>query len=144
MSILAILTSVWSAVKSFFAAILDFCSKPPGSWIALALGVLLAFWLWGNHRYDAGMADQTATDKAQISLLAGNVKTLTDGVKTCNSSITNLKTQSDVITAKAQGLIDQVAALQAQLAGNIAAIHAIPSTGEKCPVADQIIQRGFQ
>jgi hypothetical protein len=144
MSFLAILTAVWGVVKSFFSAILTFCSKPPGSWIALALGILLAFWLWGNHRYDAGVAAQTATDKVEISLLAGNVKSLKDGVKTCNDSILDLKKKGDAKTADANKEIAKLEGLSQQLAANVAAMKKIPSTAEKCPVADQIIQRGFQ
>jgi hypothetical protein len=87
MSALAILQLIWGAIKAFFGALLAFCSKPPGSWIALVCGILLAFWLWGNHRYNAGVTAQTAADAGAISTLTGNVGRLTGGLRVCNASI---------------------------------------------------------
>ena len=44
--------------KGVFNSIVTFCSKPPGSWIAAALGVFLALWLYGNHQFNKGAAHQ--------------------------------------------------------------------------------------
>ena len=49
-------------LKSFFGAIITFCSKPPGSWIAAALAVFLALWWYGNHQFNKGVSWQLAQD----------------------------------------------------------------------------------
>lgn len=33
---------------------LQFCSKPPGSWIAAAIAFLLGFWWWSQHEVNVG------------------------------------------------------------------------------------------
>lgn len=54
------LLPVWSGIKAFFSAALDFFSKPPGIYIAGALLVLAAIWYSGHRGYDRGAADAAA------------------------------------------------------------------------------------
>ena len=49
-----------TGAKSFIKGVIEFCSKPPGSWIAAALAVLMALWLYGNHQFNKGVAWQLA------------------------------------------------------------------------------------
>jgi hypothetical protein len=51
-----ILWLVWGFVQRGFAALITFCSKPPGSWIACALAALLALWWFGQHEFNRGEA----------------------------------------------------------------------------------------
>lgn len=46
----------WGFVQRGFGAVLTFCSKPPGSWIAAALAALLGLWWYGHHQYAAGVS----------------------------------------------------------------------------------------
>lgn len=79
-----------------------------------------------------------------IGTLRTNQENLVYAVKICNASVDGLKSAGDLLTAKAQGLADIAKGLQGQLTNNIAAMRAIQSTGEKCPVADAILMRAFQ
>jgi len=56
-----------TGAKSFIGGLIDFCSKPPGSWIAAALAVFLALWWYGNHKFDAGVKWQLAQDAEFIA-----------------------------------------------------------------------------
>ncbi len=51
---------LWGGAQKAFSAILEFCSSPPGSWIAAALGLVLGFWWWGHQQYAAGVSDTKA------------------------------------------------------------------------------------
>ena len=48
--------------KGIFSAIVTFCSKPPGSWIACAIGVVLGLWWFGQHEFNKGVQWQLAQD----------------------------------------------------------------------------------
>lgn len=51
-----------TGAKNFLKAVFEFCSKPPGSWLAAALGVFLALWWYGNHQFNKGVAHQIAVE----------------------------------------------------------------------------------
>lgn len=42
--------------KSAFGAVITFCSKPPGSWIAAAVALSLGLWWYGQHEFNRGEA----------------------------------------------------------------------------------------
>jgi|GEM_PF-1761999 len=56
------LSSAWSIALTVFSAVWNFVKRPPGSYIALVLLILLA-WRWSGERgYDSGVADTKAGD----------------------------------------------------------------------------------
>lgn len=76
--------------------------------------------------------------------LLANQSALRDGLHTCNASVDAIKKAGDLLTLAAQRLADQARKGQGQLDANAAAVRAIKSSDEKCPVADAILRRGFQ
>ena len=61
--------------KGIFSAIVTFCSKPPGSWIACAIGVVLGLWWFGQHEFNKGVQWQLAQDAdAAANINAGQPK----------------------------------------------------------------------
>jgi len=56
-----------SWLKSAFSGAVEFCSKPPGSWIAAALAVAAALWWYGQHEFNRGAASVTAKDVAALA-----------------------------------------------------------------------------
>ena len=44
------------SIRSALGAALTFISKPPGSWIAAALGLVLCLWLIHHHGYKQGVS----------------------------------------------------------------------------------------
>lgn len=83
-------------------------------------------------------------DERDLVTLRNNQLVLSNGLMTCNASVTALKVAGDNVTAAAQKLVDAANAAQHQLNGNISALKAIKSSGEKCPVAETILMRAFQ
>ena len=71
----------WGFIKSGFGALLSFCSKPPGSWIAAALAVFLALWWYGNHKFDAGVKWQLAQDAEFIANLKPKQAKVTERIR---------------------------------------------------------------
>lgn len=53
-ALLFILSGLWSRLTG----ILSFLARPPGLYIAAAVGLAVAFWWHGNDRYSAGQADE--------------------------------------------------------------------------------------
>jgi hypothetical protein len=53
-----------SLVTKFLEPAITFFSKPPGSWIALALAALLALWAVHHHGYASGKAECEAAHYA--------------------------------------------------------------------------------
>jgi hypothetical protein len=51
-----------SGFKSVFGAMLTFFSKPPGSYIGLALIALLSVWYYGHRQYGAGYQQRVAEE----------------------------------------------------------------------------------
>lgn len=51
-------------LRNAFSAIISFCSKPPGSWIAAACAACLGLWWFGHLKYAAGVAAATAAAAA--------------------------------------------------------------------------------
>ncbi len=48
---------VWLlSIRSALGAAITFISKPPGSWIAAALGLVLCLWLIHHHGYKQGVS----------------------------------------------------------------------------------------
>jgi hypothetical protein len=76
-----ILWIAWGFLKSGFGAVLSFCSKPPGSWIAAALAVFLALWWYGNHQFDKGVKWQLAQDAEFIANMKPNQAKATERVR---------------------------------------------------------------
>ena len=68
-------------LKSFFGAIITFCSKPPGSWIAAALAVFLALWWYGNHQFNKGVAHQLAIEAEAAAELGGKQAKTTERIR---------------------------------------------------------------
>lgn len=86
--------------------------------------------------YEAALLDN--------STLKTSVSNLDTGLKTCNASVAGMKSASDRLTAQANHLIEIANGIQAKLNGNIAALRAVKSSDEKCPVADMILEKAFQ
>lgn len=64
-----------AGAKSIFAAIITFCSKPPGSWIAAAVAAFLALWWFGQYEFSKGReAEKQAGIAAAVHINAGQVK----------------------------------------------------------------------
>ncbi len=76
--------------------------------------------------------------------LRNNNDVLDRGLKTCNASVDGIAAAGKALTNATAALIAQARAGSQQLVSNAAAIKAIKSTNEKCPVADAILTRGFQ
>lgn len=68
-------------LKSIFGAIIAFCSKPPGSWIAAAVAVFLALWWYGNHQFHKGVSWQLAQDAEFIANLKPKQAAATERVR---------------------------------------------------------------
>lgn len=68
-------------LKSVFSAIVAFCSKPPGSWIAAALALFLALWWYGNHQFRKGVQWQLAQDADFIANLKPKQSEATERVR---------------------------------------------------------------
>lgn len=83
-------------------------------------------------------------DEKDLVTLRGNQLVLSNGLLTCNASVSALKVAGDQVTAAAQKLVDAANAAQQRLKDNISAMKAIKSSDEKCPVAESILMRGFQ
>jgi hypothetical protein len=98
---------------------------------------------FGLYAVDGYKPMYERADRANATL-RGNQDTLKNAVKKCNASVDDIKTESDRLTIEVQHLVALAARLEGQLSGNIAAMKAIKSTTEKCPVADAILTRGFQ
>lgn len=88
--------------------------------------------------------NEIATLSGNLAMARGNETTLGNAVKSCNISVDGIKVAGDKLTAAAQALIDQAAAQAAKFKSNLAAIQAVKSSAEQCPVADSILQAGFQ
>lgn len=82
--------------------------------------------------------------KKDLDTAHKSIGNLQGGLTQCNGSVDKLHDTGTAITAAANKLVIQAAKGQDQLKGNLAAIAAIQSTGEKCPAADAILSRGFQ
>lgn len=83
-------------------------------------------------------------DERDLATLRGNNAALTNGLNTCNGSIDALKLAGEHLAASTNAIIAQMEKNNAALLTNIAALKAIKSSEEKCPVADSILTRGFQ
>lgn len=70
-----------SGAKAFFSAIITFCSKPPGSWIACAVGIALGLWWFGQHEFNKGVAHQLAIDAEAIAKLKPKQAKLTERIR---------------------------------------------------------------
>lgn len=65
----------WAFIQRGFTAVIEFCSKPPGSWIAAALGLVLGVWLVHHHGYRQGVDDTLRAEAdAAANINAGQPK----------------------------------------------------------------------
>ena len=76
--------------------------------------------------------------------LRGNYAVVDAARKQCNASVDSLKTAGDLLTTNANILATAAQRANKDVAANISAMRNIKSTDETCPVADSIMQRGFQ
>jgi hypothetical protein len=64
-----------ASFKSAIGAALTFISKPPVSWIAAALGLVLGLWWFGQHEFNSGVRSQLERDAdAAANINAGQPK----------------------------------------------------------------------
>lgn len=64
-----------AGAKSFFSALIGFCSKPPGSWLAAAAAVAVALWCYGQHEFNKGVASVAVRQQvAAVRLIAHDSK----------------------------------------------------------------------
>lgn len=87
------------------------------------------------------LLDQADKD---LGTYRANQATLQNGLNICNTSVENLGKLGDKVTKLTQQLVDMARQQAEGLRGNIAAIQSIKSSDEKCPVANSILERGFQ
>lgn len=59
------LIPILAGFRSALSAVLVFCSKPPGSWIAAAGALVIALWWFGHVKYAAGVAAAVAAASAR-------------------------------------------------------------------------------
>ncbi len=114
---------------------------PVQALIALLLFLGVAGGFYGGLRWDLAEVIEAKSDLASAR---ANEKTLQAGMDKCNASVDGIKAAGDKLTAAAQSLTDQANKDRAKNTAQFAAIEAIHSTGEKCPVADSIISAGFR
>lgn len=146
---IAFLLPVWSVVKSIFGAILTFCSKPPGSWIALGLAVVFAIWLFGHYRYNQGLADQATADKAAIARVESNYQTCRENEATLqgaldrqNATIATGSAASQAALATAHQSLADAQKKAAALATKLAAFQAqAPAGATVCARVDDVDRR---
>lgn len=107
--------------------------------VALLLG-------FGGGFYLEDRLDQAAIIRLSTSVATekGELATLQHGLDTCNTSVAGIAVAGKKLTDAAQQLVDQANANRAKATAAIAAIGAIKSSDEKCPVAQSIIERAFQ
>lgn len=83
-------------------------------------------------------------DEIALVTLRDSQKALSAGLLTCNTSVNAMHDTGVKVSAAAQKLVDVANANAQQLQNNVAAIKAIKSSSEKCPVAESILMRAFQ
>jgi hypothetical protein len=83
-------------------------------------------------------------DEQDLVTLRDNQKALSAGLLTCSTSVSAMHDIGVKLTDAAQKLVDAANTNAQQLQNNVAAIKAIKSSGEKCPVAESILMRAFQ
>lgn len=83
-------------------------------------------------------------DEKDLSTLRDNQKALSAGLMTCNTSVSAMHDLGVQVSAATQKLVDVANGNAQQLQNNVAAIKAIKSSSEKCPVAESILMRAFQ
>lgn len=114
-------------------------------------GIHIPFPIWGpinlvDGAIGARDAAVTARNKAlsDLGTARGNESRLSAGLDQCNASVEKLGAAGKLMVSTAQDMIDKAAALQKSNAAGLAAMAAIKSTDEKCPVALSILQAGLQ
>lgn len=91
-----------------------------------------------------GYKTALATDETALVTLRGNNTVLDAGLKKCNGGVTDVADAAKALHEATAALVAAKEALADQNKKNIAAINAIKSSGEKCPVAESILNAGFQ
>lgn len=92
----------------------------------------------------SGYKPMWENDERDLITARANQEDLKRGLNTCSASISTMHDLGVQVTAAAQKLVDAANANANQLKGNIAAMKAIKSSGEVCPVAETILMRAFQ
>lgn len=100
------LAIAWSFLQRGVSGLLTFCSKPPGSWIAAALGLVLGLWWFGHLRYAAGFAAAAALAAARSAQIKAKQNAAISGandraaVRAVESNKQNAETQEAVVHVK--------------------------------------------
>ena len=118
----------------------------PSLYLYLIGGVaLLGVGFGGGFYVDNRLTqDKIIQLSGDLATAKGNAITLGKGLDACNTSVDGIATAGKALTAAAQLLADQAKAGQQSLATNAKALNAVKSSAEKCPVADAIMEAGFQ
>lgn len=93
---------VWAIIKQGFA----FFAKPPGIWIAAALGLVFGLWWFGHLKYAAGIAAAAAAAAARSAQVKAKQSAAIAeannraAVRAVESAKQNAETQEAVIHAK--------------------------------------------
>lgn len=105
--------------------------------------------LFGWHLVDGALSARDAANAARDQAVhdrdvwKGNADRLGSGLDRCNASVDSLAAAGQRMQAAAQALVDQRLKEAKQFADRISAVGNVKSTGENCPVVDQIFSTGF-
>jgi hypothetical protein len=127
-----ILLLLWGGAQKAFFAILEFCSKPPGSWIAAALGLVLCGWVIHHHGVKQGRG---ACEAEHAEAAANELARQKSAIEAVTSRASVRATKSEAVNTKNKVIVrvihDQAAAMPdasdvcipAELADGLRSIH---------------------
>lgn len=68
-------------LRNAFSAVISFCSRPPGSWIAACFAGLLSLWLLHHHGFKQGVAWQLARDAEAAATINAEQPKITEIIR---------------------------------------------------------------
>ena len=116
------LLSFLGGVKSVFSAILTFCSKPPGSYLAIVVIAGLGLWWYGQHEFNAGVAKDNAAHVVASAKEVARQTTVTTAVVAKSETTTTAAVIADKIN---RGIVTHVKQTAA----------ALPPPPVECPAS---------
>lgn len=102
------LAIAWGLLQRGVSGLLTFCSKPPGSWIAAALGLVLGLWWFGQHEFNRGELKcetahaEAAANEINRQIVAANEANKRSEVRTTVSEKKNTDNQKVIAHVKEQ------------------------------------------
>lgn len=115
---------LWGGAQKAFFSILEFCSKPPGSWIAAALGLVLCGWVIHHHGYKQGRGACEAEHAEAAANELARQSSVIESVIVRSDARTEISTKKNEANKKVVADVKQMAAAQPQ-AGDVCIDAAI-------------------